>query len=298
MKLLLTGATGFVGSHLAHRLVAEGHELSILVRPHSRIEVLQAILPNIHIYVYDGSHASLLSAVKAAKPCVVCHLASLVLAKHKPEDVACLIESNLSFPTQLLEAMNHLGVRYFVNTGTYWQHFKSDSYNPVNLYASTKQAFEAILEYYVQACGIKAITLKLFDTYGPNDPRPKLFNLLNKAVTTDELLDMSAGEQLIDIVYIEDVIAAYMIAIQRLLDGHVSQYESYAISSGKLLPLKELVHLYSKVIKRAIAVNWGARPYRDREVMVPWDKGQSLPNWEPKVSLHDGISKSCKQNSA
>jgi nucleoside-diphosphate-sugar epimerase len=298
VKLLLTGATGFIGSQLAHRLVAEGYELAILVRPDSRLDVLQAVLPKIQVHVYDGSYASLQRAMKDAKPSLVCHLASLVLAQHRPEDVAHLIESNLNFPCQLLEAMNHIGVKHLLNTGTSWQHFQNESYNPVNLYASTKQAFEAILEYYVQARGIKAITLKLFDTYGPNDPRPKLIHLLNKAATTTEPLDMSAGEQLIDLVHIEDVTEAYVIAAQRLLDGQVSQHERYAVSSGKLMPLKELVHLYSEVTKQAITVNWGARPYRDREVMEPWNKGLSLPNWAPKIDLFDSSPKSHQQDLA
>ena len=298
MKILLTGATGFIGSQLAHRLLAEGYELAILVRPDSRLDVLQTVLSQIQVHVYDGSYASLLRAMEAAKPSLVCHLASLFLAQHRPEDVARLIESNLNFPTQLLEAMNHVGVKHFINTGTSWQHFQNESYNPVNLYAATKQAFEAILEYYVQACGIKAITLKLFDTYGPNDPRPKLFHLLNKAATATEPMDMSAGEQFLDLVHIEDVTEAYVIAAQRMLDGKVSQHERYAISAGKLLPLKELVHLYSEVTKQDITVNWGARPYRDREVMVPWNKGRSLPNWEPKITLFDGIQKSRQQDMA
>jgi len=200
-----------------------------------------------------------------------------------------LIRSNVLFGNQLLEAMKVSGVRFLINTGTSWQHYNNEDYNPVCLYAATKQAFEAILEYYVQACDIKAITLKLFDTYGPNDPRQKLFHLLNKAAMSGEPLDMSAGEQLIDLVHVDDVVDAYMIAAQRLLDGKVSVHEDYAVSSGCSLPLKELVALYSDATGWNVNVNWGARPYRFREVMRPWDKGRAIDGWRPKIALGKGL---------
>ena len=68
MKVLLTGATGFIGSYLARRLVSEGHDLAIVVRPTSQLEILQAILPQIQVHLYDGSYASLLRTLDAAQP--------------------------------------------------------------------------------------------------------------------------------------------------------------------------------------------------------------------------------------
>jgi nucleoside-diphosphate-sugar epimerase len=219
----------------------------------------------------------------------VFHLASLFLSQHDAKDVESLIHSNVLFGNQLLEAMRVNEVSRLINTGTSWQHYNNEEYNPVCLYAATKQAFEAILEYYVQACGIKAITFKLFDTYGPNDPRPKLFHLLKKAAASGESLNMSAGEQLIDLVHIEDVIDAYLIAAQRLLNDKVLAHESYAVSSKKPLPLKKLVETFSTATGQNVKVNWGARPYRFREVMTTWRYGISIENWQPKVSLDNGL---------
>jgi nucleoside-diphosphate-sugar epimerase len=240
---------------------------------------------------FDGNIELMRGIVCESQPDVVFHLASLFLSEHQPEDIQRLIESNLLFGTQLIEAMSLQGVNCLVNTGTSWQHYENSEYSPVNLYAATKQAFEALLQYYVEARNLQVISLKLFDTYGPNDLRHKLFHLLRKAAISTDPLDMSAGEQLIDLVHIEDVIAAYVGAAQRLRDQKVSGHEQYAVSSGEPLPLRDLVNIYSKVTGQAIAVNWGARPYRVREVMVPWDKGQSLPAWTPKINLVDGISR-------
>lgn len=286
---LITGATGFVGSHLARRLVWEGWQVHLLIRPGScLLDAPEFVRMTSH--VYDGGIESVVRCVDQAKPDVVFHLASLFLSQHSTDDVESLIQSNVLFGNQLLEAIKVNEVNYLINTGTSWQHYNNDNYNPVCLYAATKQAFEALLEYYVQACGIKAITLKLFDTYGPDDLRPKLFHLLNKAAMSGETLDMSAGDQLIDLVHIEDVLEAYLIAARRLIEGKVEQHEIYAVSSGQPLPLRNVVELYAKATKQTVHVNWGARPYRFREVMVPWNFGENISYWTPKISLENGLA--------
>ncbi len=285
---LVTGATGFVGSNLVDRLVQEGWQTHIVCRTDSHIPDTTEFIKVIK-HIYDGSTNSLIQCVENAKPDIVFHLASLFLSQHESKDIEALIQSNVLFATQLIEAMRVNNISRFINTGTSWQHYNNEDYNPVCLYAATKQAFEALLDYYVQACDLKAITLKLFDTYGPNDPRPKLFHLLNKAATTGQALDMSAGEQLIDLVHIDDVIEAYLIAAQRLLEDKVIEHESYAVSSGQPLPLKELVELYAKITEQTVNVNWGARPYRYREVMKTWDKGQLIEGWKLTKDLHTGL---------
>jgi nucleoside-diphosphate-sugar epimerase len=291
---LITGATGFVGSHLTLRLVEDGWDVHVIVRPGSDLSQIKKILNQITVHEHDGSSDNMLSIMQAASPDIVFHLASLSLSNHQPKDIGPLIASNILFGTQLAEAMVNSDVSRLVNTGTFWQHYQNEDYNPVNLYAATKQAFEDILRYYTETTDLKAISLNLFDTYGPDDPRPKLFHLLNKAAETGEPLDMSPGAQLIDLVHIDDVTEAYIIAAQHLLDGKVSLHERYAVSSGHLMPLNELVQLYTEVTNQAVAVNWSARQYRNREVMVPWNRGQAIEGWSPKVKLEDGLRRVAK----
>jgi nucleoside-diphosphate-sugar epimerase len=285
---LVTGATGFVGSHLARRLVREGWEVHILIRLDSKVP--SAIeFSQMTKHIHDGSTSCMISCLEYSKPKVVFHLASLFVSEHSNQDINALIESNVLFGAQLLEAMNANNIKSIVNTGTSWQHFNNEAYNPVCLYAATKQAFEALMLYYIRATYLKAITLKLFDTYGPDDPRPKLFNLLNKASSSGEQLNMSEGNQMIDIVHIDDVVDAYLIAAHRLITDIVIEHECYAVSSGQPLRLRDLVERYSDITKKNVKVKWGVRPYRLNEVMNTWDKGQLLVNWIPKVSLDVGL---------
>jgi len=294
---LVTGATGFVGNHLVCRLVREGWIVHIVSRHKSPLSGILESKQITHHY-YDGSMASMLNCVMQAKPEIVFHLASIFIAQHDAKDIDALVQSNLLFGTQLLDAMRINNARYLVNTGTSWQHYNNEDYNPVCLYAATKQAFEAILEYYVQACDFRVINLKLFDTYGANDRRPKLMNQLKEKILIGSSLDMSPGEQLIDFVHIDDVVNAYFVAAQRLLTGNVLKKESYGISSRHPVSLKELIRIIQKGIKKNIDINWGAKPYRFREVMMPWHSYKQLPGWRPvvKINSRKGILSFWKSN--
>jgi nucleoside-diphosphate-sugar epimerase len=288
--VLLTGATGFIGSHLAGRLVRGGSAVHLIVKAHSDLLPIRDIADTVTIHEHDGSTEQMHDIVSKVRPTLVFHLASCFLAQHRPADITGLIDSNVLFATQLVDAMTACGVGYLVNTGTSWQHFDNRPYSPVNLYAATKQAFEAILQYYAETTPLRAVTLELYDTYGPDDPRPKLFTLLRKVAREQASLAMSPGEQLIDLVYIDDVIEAFVLAGERLLEGKVSQLESFAVSSGAQVKLRDLVEIYSRVIGKELPIGWGERPYRDREVMVPWCGGKRLPGWEPRIGLEQGIA--------
>ena len=139
------------------------------------------------------------------------------------------------------------------------------------------------------ATRFRVITLKLFDTYGPSDFRPKLVTLLNNAAMNNQPLSMSPGEQLIDLVHIDDVIHAYLIAANSLLANEVSSHERYVVSSGHPITLKKLIQLYMTATGRNIQINWGARPYRFREVMNTWRDGLLINGWQPTITLNEGF---------
>lgn len=295
MKALVTGATGFVGSNLVRCLVQEGWETHILVRQHSTMEMLGADAGRIGIHRCDGSTASMRGIMSATKPTLVFHLASLVLSEHQSEDILPLFQSNLLFGTQLAEAMTQEGVTDLVNTGTAWQHYQSKAYSPVNLYAATKQAYEDVLQYYVEAHGLRVITLELSDTYGLGDPRPKLMNLLRRVALENQPLAMSPGDQYIDVVHVDDVVEAFLVAAKRLIGERATGHEKYSVSSGNPVQLKALVELMGRILGRDLPINWGGRPYRKREVMRPWS-GKPLPEWKPQLSIEDGLKDLLKQD--
>lgn len=288
MKLLISGATGFIGTHLVTRLQKEKHTVFIIVRPSTK----EASFPKkIKTYIFDNTIENLTAFMEKEKFDGVIHLASLFLAQHKPEDIKNLIDSNVFFGTALLEAATKSNTPWFINTGTFWQHYKNKTYSPVNLYAASKQAFESLAQYYIETTPINFVTIKLSDTFGKNDTRPKIFNLLSKLRTTGENLLMSPGKQILDISYIENIMDGYMRMITLLSrkEGISLRGKSFAIKAKQRLTLQQLVKVFEKVTKSKLSITWGGRAYRDREVMIPWNKGAPIPGHKQQYSLEDGI---------
>jgi len=288
-RALITGASGFVGECLTRKLLKNGWQVHLILRQNSNLDGLSDLSNLLTIHRTDGSFTSIESAVKNSQPDVVFHLASLFLAQHQPQDINNLIESNILFPNLLLEAMHHCGIRNLVNTGTSWQHYQDKEYCPVNLYAATKDAFERLITYYVDAHDFKINTLKLFDTYGPGDKRKKIFYLLRNAARSGQAINMSPGEQKINLVYGEDVAEAYILAGKSLIEYPEASNETYGIAGKQSISLRELVKVYCEVTNLCINVKWGALPYRTREMMIPWSKFKPVPHWSPETSLEKGI---------
>lgn len=290
MRCLITGATGFVGTHLAHELADKCWEVHAILRLNSDADPLQRKENPIKLYRYDGTIDSMIDIVHCSNPDIVFHLASLVKARHhQPQDVGPMIESNVLFGSYLLEAMFQQGIANLINTSTASQHYNQQVYSPTCLYAATKQAYESILTYYTEVHGLRAITLTLFDTYGPKDRRKKLLQLLQEASVTNKLLDLTPGEQLIDLVHIDDVIRGYMAAADILLKGNCSGSQKFMLSSGTPIQIKELIKRYEQVTGCSLKINWGGKPYQVREIMIPWNRGIPLPGWQAKVSLDEGL---------
>lgn len=284
MNILVTGATGFIGTNLTRELRKQ-HNLFILGQFEGDPEKLD--LPG---YIMTDDIPALANYIKENKIEGIIHLASLYLTVHTPEQVKDLVSSNVFFGTAVLEATSLAGgVKWFLNTGSIWQNYnvKDNGYNPVNLYAATKQAFVDMAKYYSDVFGIRFCTLKLCDTYGRNDTRRKIFKLFKDCAESGEVLKMSPGEQLIDLLYIEDIVRGFT-HLAELLSSDTELKEEYVLSSGEQVPLKQLAHKFEEVSGMKLNIEWGGRPYRDREVMIPW-KGEVVPGWKAEIKVEEGI---------
>lgn len=271
----MTGATGFVGQHLLPYLEKQGHEVYALVRPSTDGS---KVYTN-HLYVFEDDIEHLASYLLENHVDGIIHLASLYIAEHKPEDIKNIVTSNVYLGTAVMEAAVKAGVKWFLNTGTIWQNYNvepySDTYCPVNLYAASKQAFMDMAKYYTEVSDIKFCTLKLCDTYGANDTRRKIFALFEQIAKTGECLKMSPGEQKLDIVHIDNVVRDFE-ALAEKLDNGEQLREEYVVSSGRQRSLKEIAKQYEIDHQVILNIEWGGRPYRKREVMVPYI-GYQLP---------------------
>ncbi len=143
-RILITGITGFVGSHLSEYLQKKGYDVFALSRDRSR-ENASHIIKSDKVFTIDDGYGSYDYAIRESRPDAVIHLASLYLTNHSPEDITRLVQSNITMGLLLAEAMSRNGCRRLISTGTSWQHYENSSYSPVNLYAATKHAFQDTL---------------------------------------------------------------------------------------------------------------------------------------------------------
>lgn len=288
MKIFITGATGFIGKHLVKKLVEEGHQITINLFGEEKTPFDDTVL------IYNLNEANIqkdTDYLTRESFDGIIHLASLYLTVHKPEDSVKLIDTNVRFSTYILECASQAKVKWFINTGTFWQNYQNADYSPVNLYAATKQAFESIAQYYIETNQIRFCTLRLCDTYGFKDTRPKIFNLWEKIAKSGETLEMSLGEQIIDISFIDDIVDAFILLATHLHRNkkEIGNGSVYAVKAEKRYSLKQLAVLYEEATGCKLQIKWGEKPYRDREVLVPWENGNVVPGWEPKIKIEKGI---------
>lgn len=260
MTTLVTGASGFIGSHLVRTLAAAGQPVQALVR--------------------NGLD---LTAIDEARPDVVVHLATRFVAQHRPDEVRELIEANVTFATMVAEASLRVGAR-LVHATSAWQHYEGAGYSPVSLYAASKQAFVDVLAHY-EAAGLRTAEVCLFDTYGPGDTRRKLVWLLLDAARTGAPVPLGSGRQLIDLTHVDDVVAAFTLAGSGELDG-----ARLVARSGLPLSVRDLVTVVEEVTGQPLAVEWGARPDRPREMYTDWTVPGAAARWRPQVGLADGLA--------
>jgi nucleoside-diphosphate-sugar epimerase len=290
--VLLTGASGFVGRHLTARLVRDGAAVSALVRR------ADTPLPDTVAAVPIPATADELAAsVEAARPDVCIHLATHFVATHVPGDVAPMLEANVVLGTRLAQALVDAGPVPLIDTGSAWQHVGGHRFRPANLYAATKQALADILTAFSSRHGLPVSRLTLTDTYGPDDPRPKLVPALVRADRTGEPLAMGSGRQLIDLVHVDDCVEAFVRLAARVRRGggggspiaECDGPSGFSVSSGAPLTVRELVERAEAAAGRPLPIRWGARPDRTVDAEPPRSPDPWLSGWRPEVGILDGL---------
>lgn len=287
MRVLITGITGYIGSHLARALLPDC-EVWGLVREPIHTEYIADFQNQLHLVTTDGNYASIEAAVREARPDLVYHLAAYYTGAHGPETTPGLITSNITFGTYLLETMSACGCSALVYASTVMAHYRGAEYCPLNLYAATKQAFSDLLAYYADAGLLRAVTLVLSDTYGPGDRRPKVLNLVRDAARRGERIALSEGGQDYDVVYIDDVVSAFRMAGEGLLKDRFCG-GVFQVVPEHPLTLRQTVEKMCQINGWYLNAGWGKRPTAEREIRQAIRLYPPLPGWTPAVPLDEGL---------
>jgi nucleoside-diphosphate-sugar epimerase len=288
-RAIVTGATGYIGSRLCRYLVSKNVKVYALIRSTSDLYYLKDIRSSIETFEYDQDIGKLIEFFKGSQASVVFHLAAAQIKKPEGNDIDTLINSNILYGIHILEAMKESSVKIMINTSSYWQYNDSGEYNPVNLYAATKEAFTRLAKYYSMAENLRIMNLILFDVYGEGDRRVKIFNLLDRIASQNVSLDMSPGEQYLDFIHVDDVVQAFVSAYEYIIRDSGITYADFGVGSQNPVTLKELVRLFEKIYDKKLNIAWGAFDYEKRQIMNPLQKYKTLPDWSCSIDLTNGI---------
>ncbi|UOR03951.1 NAD(P)-dependent oxidoreductase [Hymenobacter aerilatus] len=221
-------------------------------------------------------------------------MAALLTSRDDLDIIPSLIESNILFGTQLLQTLRQTPVEVFINTGTFAEYLYGDGqYNSSYLYSATKTAFHAMIRYYQQLIGFKVINVIPYTVYGQVDTQPKIMDIIYNSFLQKDAINMSGGEQTLDFVHIDDVVAFYALLIDKI-DSLVNPWEDYHLGTGKGHTLRQLAQLFQAQLGLPENINWGALPYRPRDTMysvAPIAKLIAHFGWVPATVIQSGVTK-------
>jgi nucleoside-diphosphate-sugar epimerase len=281
-RVLVTGGTGFIGRHLVRALAADGEDVHVLTRASSQRRPQAP--EGVTIHALTRPSVDVAGVIDEVRPTTVFHLATHFVARHRPDELADMVDSNVTLGTVVAEGAVRVGAR-LVHATSAWQHFGGAEYSPVSLYAAMKQAFVDVLRYFQDVESLDAREVCLFDTYGPNDDRGKLVGVLLDHARQGSALTMSSGKQLVDLTHVDDVVAAL-----RAADAHDGDLRRLVARNGSPVTVRELVGIVEEISGRTLDVTWGAREDRPREMTEDWIVAADDIGWRPQVALRDGLA--------
>ena len=291
-KVLLTGATGFIGSHVARLLVNSGTKVFALIRENSNLWRIQDILSEIQILRADlHDSTKLKSELGKIKPDICIHLAWYLEPRKYTDSLEniSMLHDSLNFSLRLAEA----GCRRIVGVGTCFEYkmgseclSESSPVKPQTLYAACKLSLLTILEQISRQTGMEVIWPRPFYLYGPYESEKRLVPSVICSLLRNQPTKTTKGEQVRDYLHVSDVASALWAVTRSKLSGPVN------IGSGKPVTVGDIVELVGKIINKPELIKLGALPYGpDENMYICADNRRLLENtdWKPQYSLEQGL---------
>ena len=285
MKIIVTGASGFLGSRLAIEILERGHDGFLLLRPGSKLDRLGDKAESFKLRRYE-TDVDISGFVTEVSPDLVIHTACSY--GRKDETPLQIYDANLRFGLSLLQAIEQSKrVVTFINSGTVLQ---SDT----NLYALTKnqfsQAGRALATHSKNQ--LRFINVALQHMYGPGDDPSKLTtHVLRACRSNTPEIALTAGEQKRDLIYIDDVISAFVVLAEK--HDQLGTVEDFDVGSGVAPTIRAFVETVHRMTKSSTKLRFGALPYREKEAMLcvaDTTRMRSL-GWAPQYDIEAGIRK-------
>lgn len=249
MKILLTGATGYLGSRLARRLIGKGHTLGCIVRYPESLGRLESLRERVTLLPIE----QLENEIALFRPEIVINTACTYSKKESIE--SDILSGNLIFPLQVMWAVKKTGVRRWINTDTSLP-------SMLNSYALSKSQLVQWGAFYAEAGEFEFINLSLEHFYGPDTSEENFILWAIQKLKRNDPLALSAGTQKRDFIYIDDVLSVYEAVIYHSFE---KSFEKIEVGTGEAPTIREVVEYLKAITHSKSLLNFGAIPIRKGE---------------------------------
>lgn len=288
MTILVTGATGFLGSYLLKAFLTHGYKVIALKRTTSNTYRIDEYLGKVDLYDIDKTELS--EIFQNHKIDIVVN--TVTNYGRRDSGIASIVETNLMFGLKLLEESVNHNVKAFINTDTLLD-------KNINAYALSKSQLLDWMQFLSNK-NTKMINVRIEHMYGPKDDENKfIYWLINQLKQNVEKVDLTSGIQKRDFIYIDDIVSAYETIIKNI--NTLSSFEEFELGTGESVEVKTFIEkIYSELSNTqslSTKLNFGAVAYRANENMNMQANIKKLKTlgWEPTVSIENGIQSITKE---
>lgn len=299
-RVLVTGASGFIGSHVVRRLVAEGAEVHALTSGVSSVYParLMDVRDSIRLHEANLMDRSAMDAlVRASTPHVVLHLGAYTHVGKSWQRIDECIQVNVQGTVNLLLALEATGYERFVYTGTSEIYgdvsvpFREDSLvNPISPYSVAKYAGERYCKMFFHGYGWPLVMVRPFNAYGPwQSPDRVIPEIIGRALRGDHLR-MTEGTQTREFNFVEDLADGFL----RLATTPAIEGELFNLGCGQEVSMRDLATTILDLMGNPVQPEFGALPERPTEIRRMFSdstKALSALGWKPAVSLDEGLAR-------
>ncbi len=292
-RVLLTGATGFIGSHVIRCLLARDCEIMILMRPQSDPWRIADVLPHLHVIHADLADVSnVADDICAFAPDVTVHLAWYGVGNRHRNDPQQV--SNISATLNLLDVAHRAGTHSWIGLGSqaeygvYNRAISEDTpANPTTLYGVVKLSTCLLTQRLCRIYGMRWVWLRLFSSYGPGDHPGWMIPYVILTLLRGERPALTAGEQRWDYLFVEDVAEAICSVMVKSNAQGV-----FNLGSGEAHTVRSIVERIRDLIDPSLPLGFGEIPYRPDQIMhlqADITRLRQATGWKPMVSLDEGL---------
>lgn len=295
-RVIVTGGSGFVGANLVRRLISDGHEVHLLMRPGFQRWRVEEILQQVRVHELDMLQYETLEAiVRSIRPDWIFHLAAHG-AYSWQDDFKQILDTNLHSTIHLVQACVGCGFEAFVHAGSSSEYglkdhapSESEAVVPNSHYAVAKAAATLYCQFVARRDHAPITTLRLYSAYGPYEEARRLVpNLILKGLQ-GAYPPLVSPDTARDYVFVDDVVEGLLAAA---LSANTTKGEIYNLGSGKQTSLLEMVETVRQVLSINEKPVWGSMTARawDTSVWVanPTKAAQDL-NWRAITPLSEGL---------